>query len=556
MFKNIAVSSYARVGLLLTAVESAVPAHALDGNSVLQLSTGAGGWGSFELVTQGNDISAISDAGYGTTASRGTYDGLGAYRTGNTLSIFVCHEVTDNAAISRVDVDLKKFRQAIDHSISGGATPFPDSFVTGIGYAYDTIYDGTYHAISNAAPVASGTVDVGNYSDANFSRFCSGTSYAPGSFSDDRGFADQVFITGEEVFNNTGRFFALDPTTRTLWEAPDLGGGSWENAALVDTGNTTHTALYLSEDNTGSRLQLYIGEKGVDANGDGEIDFLERNGLRGGTRYYFIPDAGASTTDLPDGAVSGKWSTSTTGALTEDKLEDAHTNPADGTELVLADQTDGVYLVDLDLQFTAGSLDTAASSAHINQIIPESGDDSLGNPDNVTWSADGKIYVQQDGAGNGIWQVDPDGTNRVLIANALSEPSGIYDVSETIGYRAGSVMLSSVQGDGGSGAQLTAIISPNAALNGDLNADGFVGVDDLNTVLVHWNQNVTPSDNSMGDATGDGFVGVDDMNIILVNWNNGTPPGASANIPEPGTVSLLAFTGAAALQRRRAKTGK
>ncbi len=87
-------------------------------------------------------------------------------------------------------------------------------------------------------------------------------------------------------------------------------------------------------------------------------------------------------------------------------------------------------------------------------------------------------------------------------------------------------------------------------LEGDLNGDGFVGVDDLNIVLVNWNQNVTPGDLGSGDPTGEGFVGVDDLNIVLVNWNNGTPP-AGAAVPEPGTLVLLGLGGMAMLKRRR-----
>ncbi len=438
-------------------------AVALDGASALQLSP-LNGWKSFELVTQGNDISALNDAGYGTTASRGNYDGLGAYLSGGTLSVFVNHEVTNNAAISRVDLDLADFQQSIASTIDNGATAFPSTIVTGMGYAYNTIYDGGYHAVNDPNAVATGTVDVGTYSGSHFSRFCSGTSYFPNSFGVNRGFVDEIYITGEEVFNTSGRFYALDSATETLWEAPDLGGGSWENAALVDTGNTTHTALYLSEDKTGARLQLYVGEKDTDANGDGEIDFLERNGLRGGTVYYFIPDPNSSTFDLPNGQVTGTWSTSTTGSLREDKLEDAHTNPADGTQLVFGDQTDGIYTMGLDLQFSGNALDTTNSTATIDQIVPETGVGSIGNPDNMTWSADGKIYVQQDGAGDDIWQMDADGTNRVQLASASSEPSGIFDVSEQVGYVPGSVMLTSLQGIGYTGAQLSVLVSPNARL--------------------------------------------------------------------------------------------
>ncbi|MCH7752719.1 MAG: hypothetical protein IH898_11265, partial [Planctomycetes bacterium] len=46
----------------------------------------------------------------------------------------------------------------------------------------------------------------------------------------------------------------------------------------------------------------------------------------------------------------------------------------------------------------------------------------------------------------------------------LSEPSGIFDVSEQVGYEPGSVFLSSSQGGGLSGAQLAVLISPTAAV--------------------------------------------------------------------------------------------
>ena len=89
-----------------------------------------------------------------------------------------------------------------------------------------------------------------------------------------------------------------------------------------------------------------------------------------------------------------------------------------------------------------------------------------------------------------------------------------------------------------------------ATIPGDLNGDGFVGVDDLNIVLVNWNQNVTPGDLLQGDPTGEGFVGVDDLNIVLVNWNNGIPP--TVAVPEPASCMVLAAIGYSAIAGRRA----
>ena len=96
-------------------------------------------------------------------------------------------------------------------------------------------------------------------------------------------------------------------------------------------------------------------------------------------------------------------------------------------------------------------------------------------------------------------------------------------------------------------------ISAAVVLAGDLNGDGFVGVDDLNIVLSHWNQTVPTSDLLRGDSTGDGFVGVDDLNAVLVNWNAGTPPQQGADIPEPDALALLAAGASRLVYRRRGK---
>jgi T5SS/PEP-CTERM-associated repeat protein len=89
----------------------------------------------------------------------------------------------------------------------------------------------------------------------------------------------------------------------------------------------------------------------------------------------------------------------------------------------------------------------------------------------------------------------------------------------------------------------------NAAIPGDLDGDGFVGINDLNLILTNWNQTVPPGD-AIADANGDNFIGIADLNAVLGNWNAGTPPTDQANIPEPTTL-ILFFILSPTLTRRR-----
>jgi len=91
-------------------------------------------------------------------------------------------------------------------------------------------------------------------------------------------------------------------------------------------------------------------------------------------------------------------------------------------------------------------------------------------------------------------------------------------------------------------------------LTGDLNGDGFVGVDDLNLILGNWNQSA-PFANLRVDPSHDNFVGVDDLNLVLGNWNTGTPPPpeALALVPEPASIVLLSVLSVAVVSRRRGR---
>jgi enterochelin esterase-like enzyme len=128
----------------------------------------------------------------------------------------------------------------------------------------------------------------------------------------------------------------------------------------------------------------------------------------------------------------------------------------------------------------------------------------------------------------------------------------LFNILNDNGYNVTRTTASEGHSWGNWRAQISDILTGliGSPLTGDLNADGFMGIIDLNIVLSHWNQNVTPGDFLMGDPSGNGFVGLEDLNFVLGNWNAGTPPDTGPlAVPEPAT-ALLAVTSVIITMRR------
>jgi len=92
-------------------------------------------------------------------------------------------------------------------------------------------------------------------------------------------------------------------------------------------------------------------------------------------------------------------------------------------------------------------------------------------------------------------------------------------------------------------------------LNGDLNGDGYIGGIDLDIIIGHWGQSVTPGDPLLGDPSGDGFVGSDDLDLVQADWGRGVPTASSssvpAGVPEPSSLAMLTLGGLVLWVRRR-----
>ncbi len=132
-----------------------------------------------------------------------------------------------------------------------------------------------------------------------------------------------------------------------------------------------------------------------------------------------------------------------------------------------------------------------------------------------------------------------------LTYGTIGDGSGgpnLYNILSSNGYNVTRKTANEGHSWGNWRAQIKDILTGliGAPLPGDLNFDGFVGLDDLDLILSNWNQTVTPGDTFIGDPSGDGFVGLDDLDIVLNNWNAGTPPINDAqSVPESTTLLLI-----------------
>ena len=227
--------------------------------------------------------------------------------------------------------------------------------------------------------------------------------------------------------------------------------------------------------------------------------------------------------------------------------------------------------VDIDMQSYLWSSGTSTSSGHADIITAWSGT-SFGNnqvfyPNNINAVFDFAGTVGQqavvtipyhDGGGNVNFLVNPALGGSIInvgdFTDAAIDGATINGVSVSVSgtYRNGVITLAGPIDQVLIGGQEVLLddIYWGDSLNGDLNGDGYVGLDDLDIILNNWNKHVVSGNLAYGDVSGDGFVGLDDLDIVLNNWNNGTPPTPSA-IPEPA--SGLLFVLASMCVARRSK---
>ncbi|BAY89984.1 MULTISPECIES: esterase-like activity of phytase family protein [unclassified Tolypothrix] len=475
---------------------------------------GLGGYTVNPIFTVGETIDGYTPPGI--------LDGAGAYKLNDTtVRVLVNHEVANNvgyaytlksgaslpgARISYFDID-KRTLQIVDS-----------------GLAFDTIYNRAGKVVEKAADLEF----------AGLNRFCSAQLVEANQFGAGLGFSDRIYFTGEET--DGGTQFALDTATNSLWAVPWMGRAAWENVTELNTGRTDKVALLVGDDRGPAPLILYVGDK--NAKGDGS--FLDRNGLAQGKLYVWVADDPADVSDpieadardfqgsgksragkfveidyyrpdladtAKDGAdadtsiqnelgydAQGFATQAQQDALAKEvkaflfsRPEDVATNPADGTQAVLASTGRTGLFNDVDTWGTTYKVDVDFGSNQITAKIdilydgndPGNKDFGLRSPDNLDWADNGKIYIQEDRAIGAdlfgatskqeasIWRIDPAATNPAATATRVAqidrsavpsgqtdssptdlgnwESSGILDVSTLFDYDPGELLLFDVQ---------------------------------------------------------------------------------------------------------------
>ncbi|MFZ1416067.1 MAG: bifunctional metallophosphatase/5'-nucleotidase [Defluviicoccus sp.] len=388
----------------------------------------------------------------------GLLDGIGAFKLDDdTVRLLVNHEARPNQGATYTVNNGLSIAEPL--TLQGARVSYfdistKDLSIEDAGQAYNRIFDLEGRLVRDVAQIDTNPNDA---PAKGFDRFCSSSFYAADEFGAGLGFADPLYVAPSEGDNGVN--WILDVETGDLHAAPALGRGRWENVTTLNTGDPDKVAILLGDDSyPADPLYLYVGTK--DGYGDGS--FLDRNGLKDGQLFAWAPDAnldGVANNDLtpadftrPGQEVSGTfvpvdafdrtkagdegyddlgWALQSTlykqveslNGFFFSRVEDLATNPNDDTEATFAatgtdfngitkdgvpqlakfateavDTTGSIYTVKFDLD------DLDAPEATIKIVYRGDADAAnpanavLRSPDNVDWTANNFIFVNEDQA--------------------------------------------------------------------------------------------------------------------------------------------------------------
>ncbi|MCW2876427.1 MAG: PhoX family protein [Sphaerisporangium sp.] len=221
----------------------------------------------------------------------GVPDGLGGYRSGGDVALYMNQELGASSGIVRAHGQKGAFVSKLVIDSKTGAVKSGSDLITSVRY-WD--YVGKTWA---AAPVAPAGAAAGTHISA-FTRFCSGYLAPAGLFGNgSKGYAGRVYFANEES-GDEGRVFGVtDDGVAT--QLPRLGLFSWENTLAA--ANESDTTLVVGNEDGGSgQLRVYAGHKQSTGSP------VEKAGLTNGTVGVVDVAAHAVATDAEFRTTYGK----------------------------------------------------------------------------------------------------------------------------------------------------------------------------------------------------------------------------------------------------------
>lgn len=506
------------------------------------------------LITNGEFTKSLN-SGEVVYAPTGIFDGLGAYdNKDGTYTVLANSELGITAGVpylvngvALTGARISKF--IVDKDVDNNASNGFQSAVISGGIAYSSIVDAAGKPVTSASQLNGG-----------LARFCSGSFEAANHFGKGRGFVDGIYLTGEEsseglfyaLDTKSDTLYALPGLGRGGWETAvqvDTGSKNTVGVLLMDD-STAPIYLYVGT-KAASTDSDFLKRNGLAKEQGNLYTWVPTaNSIGTGAGTAGVPDSADLSALALGTAAAGRWvlvgtgtqvagwnqatllsNATALGALQLSRLEDANINPLNGQQVVFAttgntafgnaDAFGNLITLDLASAFTADGLvgSTNATSLKViydgdrqitrfdaasgdkNGVIDTAEQGAFGatiirNPDNLTWSKDGFIYVQEDrSVASGyfgqqeasIFKVSPTAkdsvTGQAVIERWLQidrtsvptaygqsdpksatssapdpgnwESSGIIDVSAIYGKAAGSMFLADVQAHSLTGGNLS-----------------------------------------------------------------------------------------------------
>ncbi len=210
------------------------------------------GWSVRPLITVGETNNNGDDVNLQNLNYRpaGIMDGIGAFRRGVNVEVYVNNELADNQGYTYY---LANGTPLIGARIFNVEINRSSRSIKDAGLAYDEVFDRAGNFVTSATQINEGSAPGTNN---GFNRFCSSYLVEAGY----NGFTKNIYFTGEET-STEGQLTALDIAAEELHVVPMAGRAAWENVTSLENYGSNKVVIMIGDDRGGAPLILYVGEK-------------------------------------------------------------------------------------------------------------------------------------------------------------------------------------------------------------------------------------------------------------------------------------------------------